>query len=207
MANIWRSSRLTYRACDTADEAFFHNLSEDAEAWTNAAPFLPVPQGKEAAKSSVEWMKTCLLAVIICLPPDESALAAATESEPAKPKPIGHICLMQNAKFSHHRNAMIGFGIAREYQGKGYGTEAIQWVLKWGFRSGNLHKIEIGVFGWNPRALKLYEKLGFTHECRKREHLWYDGEYWDLIELGMIDREWKALYGQKSSDELDGSSK
>lgn len=98
MANAWRSSRLVYKACDADHEDFFLSLSDDSEAWINSAPFLPVPQGKDAAKSSVEWMKTCLLAVMICLPPNEAAIAAATEKEPAKPKPIGHICLMSTLR-------------------------------------------------------------------------------------------------------------
>ena len=76
-------------------------------------------------------------------------------------------------------------------------TTSVQ-ILGWGFRHANLHRIELGAFGWNTGAIRLYERLGFVPESRKREHLWHDGKYHDLVELGMLESEWRERYGQSS---------
>jgi RimJ/RimL family protein N-acetyltransferase len=78
---------------------------------------------------------------------------------------------------------MVGLNILAPYQGKGYGSEAIKWSLRWGFLHGNLHKIELGYFGWNTEAGRLYRKLGFVDEGRKRDHFWHDGAYYDEVML------------------------
>jgi RimJ/RimL family protein N-acetyltransferase len=43
----------------------------------------------------------------------------------------------------------------------------------------------------------LYERLGFVYEGRKREVLWYDGEYHDMFLGAMLRREWQERYGVK----------
>ncbi len=85
----------------------------------------------------------------------------------------------------------------KPYQGQGYGSEAIKWALRFGFRHCNLHRIEIGGFGYNTGALRLYEKLGFKMEGRKRDFFWHDGAYWDLVGLSMLEEEWRELYGKQ----------
>lgn len=59
-----------------------------------------------------------------------------------------------------------------------------------------MHRIELGAFGWNPGAIRLYERLGFTFEGRKREHFWFNGKYWDLHDFGMLRSEWEERYGK-----------
>jgi RimJ/RimL family protein N-acetyltransferase len=152
-----------------------------------------------------------MLAVLLCIPNaesktgDPSTLATATPScsSQTRPTPVGTLSLSrvweQNAQ---HRNTTLGIGILRAYQGRGYGTEAIQWALKWAFRYANLHKVEIEAFEWNQGALRLYERLGFVKGGRKREHLWFDGRYRDLFELGMLEREWRERYGDEGIREV-----
>lgn len=91
----------------------------------------------------------------------------------------------------------LGINVLKEYQGKGYGTEAIKWAMNWSFRRANMHRVGIGAFGWNTKAIRLYEKLGFVHEARRRDFLWHDGEYHDIIEMAILEDEWRDLYGTK----------
>jgi len=42
---------------------------------------------------------------------------------------------------------------------------------------------------------RLYERLGFVHEGRKRDYLWFDGKYWDMVQLAMLEHEWRERYG------------
>ncbi len=90
-------------------------------------------------------------------------------------------------------NAWVGIGIGeREEWGKGYGTEAMQLVLRFAFRELNLKRVSLTVFGYNPRAVRSYEKAGFREEGRARGYLNRGGRRWDMIYMGILRREWEA---------------
>lgn len=93
-------------------------------------------------------------------------------------------------------NKLGKFGITigdKNYWNSGYGTDTVKTVLEWGFKKLKLHKIVLngGVFGYNPRAIRTYEKAGFKKEGINREAVFYDGKFHDDILMGIIDREWK----------------
>lgn len=205
--NIWRSKRLVFRPCETTDEPFLLSLHQhSSEGFQNATTFLPLPQGKTSATRHREWLQSCLLGCIVCLPAPVTADAAPTAATsgnlPLEPIPIGTITLeAPMAAREHHRKTSIGLTISAPYQSQGYGTESIMWVLEWAFRHANLHRVGIAAFAWNEGALRLYERLGFLPEGRMREVVWYDGGYHDMVELGMLDREWWEKYGGRGGDE------
>jgi RimJ/RimL family protein N-acetyltransferase len=92
-----------------------------------------------------------------------------------------------------------------EYQGKGYGSEAISWALDYAFRRAGLHRVKIAAFEYNAGAVRLYERLGFTPEGRERESCWHEGRFWDLVEFGMLEGEWRAMRErEKEAEKLGG---
>jgi RimJ/RimL family protein N-acetyltransferase len=78
------------------------------------------------------------------------------------------------------------------YWGKGYGFEAAQLVLTFAFNELNLHRIQLGVFGYNKRAIALYEKLGFQKEGAYREYILRDGRRFDMYLYGLLRPEWES---------------
>ncbi len=80
---------------------------------------------------------------------------------------------------------------------KGYGSEAINWAVDWAFNYANVHKVEIGTASYNERAAHLYERLGFKFEGRKREVIFMNRRWYDLVEFGMLEHEWAELRGKK----------
>lgn len=204
--NIWRSKRLIIRPVEPSDEAFLETINGDSsDGYQNAVPFIPVPQGTASAKVYREVLEKCLIGGIICLPPatisEETEPTATTKDDAPKkpsPTPIGTISLSDTEPgMTHHRNTTIGIHLAPQYQGQGYGSEAILWALEWAFRHANMHRVAIGSFAYNEEAWKLYERLGFVYEGRKREVLWYDGEYHDMVLGAILRREWLERYGGK----------
>lgn len=91
----------------------------------------------------------------------------------------------------NHGDAFVGIGIGeRALWGKGYGTDAMRILLRYGFIELNLWRVSLDVFEYNPRAVRSYEKVGFTHEGRARQFLLRDGKRWDLIFMGITREEW-----------------
>lgn len=89
------------------------------------------------------------------------------------------------------RNAFVGIFIGeRENWGKGYGTDALNILLRYAFMELNLWRVSLGVFEYNPRAIRSYEKAGFQHEGRSRKNLNHEGKYWDIHFMGILRDEW-----------------
>lgn len=94
-----------------------------------------------------------------------------------------------------HKNRRAELGIVigeKTYWGRGYGSDAVCVLLRFGFDELNLHRIELGVFDSNQRGIRAYEKAGFVEEGRRREVLWREGRYHDMILMSILEDEWRA---------------
>lgn len=78
----------------------------------------------------------------------------------------------------------FGMGVLPEYRDKGIGACLIQMLLKWAVSNTIIEKVKLGVFANNPRAIHLYQKMGFEEEGRRvAEIKMSDGQYHDVIEM------------------------
>lgn len=90
-----------------------------------------------------------------------------------------------------NRKAVIGIFIGdKEYWSKGYGSDAINTLVKFIFEEINVNKIALCVYSFNERAIKCYEKCGFTREGVLREELFRQGKYHDEILMSLLRREY-----------------
>lgn len=87
--------------------------------------------------------------------------------------------------------AIIG---EKEYWGKGYGTDAKMQVLNYAFNILNLHKICSGVISFNKRSLNYSLHCGYKIEGRRKKHIFKNGKYWALIELGLFKKDWLPIW-------------
>lgn len=77
-------------------------------------------------------------------------------------------------------------------RGQGLGTEAMTLLLQYAFDELNLRRVQLTVFGYNERAIRFYEKIGFRREGVFREFLERDGQVYDMLLYGLLRREWEA---------------
>lgn len=91
-------------------------------------------------------------------------------------------------------NESCGFRILLQgprFYGRGLGTEASRLVLDYAFGVVGVHRVELQVYDFNPRARHVYEKLGFVHEGTMRDALRWDGQWIDCHLMAMLDRDWE----------------
>ena len=94
-----------------------------------------------------------------------------------------------------HRTAEMGIMLGNpKYQRKGYGMEAINLLLDYGFSFLNLRNISLSVFEYNEPAYNLYKKVGFKEVGRLRKALEIMGKTYDVIILDMLKEEWQSVY-------------
>lgn len=97
-----------------------------------------------------------------------------------------------------HGDAWMGIGLGeREYWGRGYGTDAIRILIRYAFTELNLSRLTLDTFEYNPRAIRVYEKVGFVLEGRERSMILREGRRWDVLYYGILRTEWM----KKQADE------
>ncbi len=92
---------------------------------------------------------------------------------------------------------------AKEYWGKGYGTDALQTLVAWGFYTLNLNRVELRVFANNTRAIRSYEKVGFMLEGRQRQAIFKNGTYQDELVMGVLRSDWARAVSDTTADPTD----
>jgi RimJ/RimL family protein N-acetyltransferase len=208
IVNAFRSERLLYRAVESneQDTKFLHEqiYNDPGVSFTSTGELLK-PRSKEHAESQIVRMKGCLLAVMVCLPTEDSNTSKPTGTEPSaavptvvaiKSVPIGFVLLSNSGSASshryQHRTSELSISLAPAYHGKGYGTEAINWALDWAFRRANLHSVWLFCVEHNLGARKVYERVGFQLGGRLREAAWADRKWHDALMYSILEQEWET---------------
>ena len=94
---------------------------------------------------------------------------------------------------SIHRRADLGILVGeKRVWGRGYGGEAIELMLAYGFDRLNLHKITLRVYANHHAAVKLYQKLGFIIEGTLQEQLFRDGTFHDKYVMGLLEQSYRT---------------
>ena len=79
-------------------------------------------------------------------------------------------------------------------RGKGLGTWMAEKACETAFGELGLHRLELDVYSFNPRAERAYEKAGFRREGVLRDGI-RDGEgYADDILMAILEEEWRGAH-------------
>ena len=107
-------------------------------------------------------------------------------------KPIGSVSLDNIHPKDHH--AVFGIAIGeKDYWSNGYGTEAAQLIIRYGFEQLNLHRINSFAISFNERSIRLHLRVGFKEEGRQREGIFRNGAYHDHVVFGLLRKEWQEM--------------
>lgn len=103
---------------------------------------------------------------------------------------IGNCSLMHFNAIDQTATVGIFIGL-EEYRSHGYGAEALNLLLSYGFNILHLHSIDLTVYDFNVRAIRCYEKIGFL-ECGRRHECYYlNGNRYDRITMEIFEKDWR----------------
>ena len=92
------------------------------------------------------------------------------------------------------RCANFRIGLYRQAErGKGIGTWATKITRDFAFEKLKLHRLELDVYSFNPRAEKVYLNAGFKREGVLRDAVLNGDKYADDILMSILESEWKEL--------------
>ena len=100
--------------------------------------------------------------------------------------------------------AELGFTVSPDFQGKGYGTEAVEAILAHLFENRRLHRAYGSVDPNNLPSIRLMERLGFRREAHLKRSYRMRGAWYDDVIYGLLDEEWAGRRG--SNPLMDGNA-
>ena len=132
----------------------------------------------------------------LCTKKDRNAQHFAIEADE---KYIGICSLKRSVAYPgvYRVGIMIG---DQDYLGKGYGTDAVRALLYYGFHYLGARRIGLDTNAKNPRAISCFRTCGFVEEGRARKVQWIDGDYTDLVTMGILREEWEEMETSKEQN-------
>ena len=75
------------------------------------------------------------------------------------------------------------------FRGRGYGSDALRTLCRFGFDEMNLHRIWARVLDFNEASLRCFTQCGFCREGVLRQDCWREGAWHDTVLLALLERE------------------
>jgi RimJ/RimL family protein N-acetyltransferase len=82
--------------------------------------------------------------------------------------------------------ASLGITVHQDWRNKGVGSALMARLVEWARQNPVITRLELEVFTDNPRAIHVYEKLGFQIEGCKRRAVYKDGQYHDIYVMALL---------------------
>lgn len=174
---LFESSRVRLRKMTKEDTELYHKWRNDMEVMYSTNPSLDV-YPMDATKEFVDQ-------VILGSHTAKSYIMVEKGNE----IPIGIVSLINIDYKNRNAECIIDIG-EKEYWGKSYGSEGLKLLLDYVFYEMNLHRVSLKVFSFNDRAIRLYTKIGFQQEGNSRQSLFRNGEWHDIIHMGLLQHEY-----------------
>jgi len=121
-------------------------------------------------------------------------------------RPLGTCGLFEIDRNNGSAGLGISIGDPSDW-GRGWGTDAVDALVDFGFGALRLERIWLDVYDFNDRARRSYDKSGFTLEGTMRHAFYQRGRYVDTLRMAILRDEWAALERSKGweLDPADGS--
>lgn len=101
-------------------------------------------------------------------------------------KIVGIATISSSHKIKSRHEGELGIVVAKDYHGRGIGSELIRRLIEWAKGNGVTTRIKLDTRADNVKAVSLYLKFGFVVEgCLKNSTL-LNGKYYDLYVMGMM---------------------
>ena len=93
---------------------------------------------------------------------------------------------LANVRRGVAQSATVGYWLGEDFTGRGYMTEALRAIIRFGFRQVGLHRIEACCLPANVASKSLLLRAGFTEEGYARAYLRINGRWCDHLQFAIL---------------------
>ncbi|WP_271007541.1 GNAT family N-acetyltransferase [Paucibacter sp. B51] len=183
---LLQTPRLLLREITEADVEDLFRIHSDARhmAWFGTDPLTDLNEAKRLIATFASWRQ---------LPNPGVRWGLQLKDQPGLIGSCGLFAWNRGWK-----KCSLGYEVAPELAGRGLMREALTAALDWGFGEGmQLHRVEAQVHEDNVASVALLQRLGFAREGRLREVAFWGGRHHDLLQYGLLAREWREAAGSR----------
>ena len=176
---IIKGEKINLRSLTLPDaDSLYENVKDKEIAEFTTVPH---PYPKDGAKEFIEITQKQAK--------DETGYQLGIEFEG---KIIGMISLMSVSKV--HKNANLGYWLGKKFWKRGFTSEAVKLILKFGFIDLKLEKISVTARHPNEASINLIKKIGFVYEGTARKDNFKWGKWTDHLNFSMLREEYDNLF-------------
>ena len=99
-------------------------------------------------------------------------------------------CGLKDIDYKNGVATSAGIRVKKDIQSKGVATDAYLTLFKYAFLELRLHRINTSALEENTRSLHVMEKVGCKREGLKREEIFKNGEYHNVVTLGILEQDY-----------------
>lgn len=96
-----------------------------------------------------------------------------------KEKFVGFINLELTNHPGYKHSAIVGYGIHKDFRGRGLATKALKKITEYGFKKLKLKRISGMCRTFNKASARVFEKSGYTYEGTLHKNKFSNGKYLD----------------------------
>lgn len=183
MTSFWTGGRIRLRGIEPDDWTAFMGFTADEEGLGD------VIQPPRSAESFRAWVREQSVAGT-----DGDCFGLTVEAVDT-----GEAVGVIGSRMADPRSGWFEYGITlgAEHRRKGYATEAVVTLLRYMFAERRYHRCQVRIFAHNEGSLALHRRLGFVEEGRLRDHVFFAGEYHDLVMMGMLADEFAGRHAPR----------
>lgn len=98
---------------------------------------------------------------------------------------VGNLGFVGGTLEEERHAGTFGISVARGHRGQGVGTALLEALMEWAPTAG-VRRIQALAWANNPRAIALYERMGFVREGICRQAVISDGQPIDVVMLARL---------------------
>lgn len=174
---FWQGEKIRLRGVSANDWEEWLDDFEDSDAIRLLNWGIPLPKSEEVAKAIfAQWANF-----------KDTSNRIMFSIETLNGELVGGI----NIHSKDEKNGTFSFGIRinRKHRNKGYGSEALRILLRYGFYELRFQKCNSGCVAINEASIRLHKSLGFVEEGRQRRTIYMNGQYYNHILFGLTREE------------------
>ena len=92
---------------------------------------------------------------------------------------VGFVTFKLNKHPRYKHSAIIGYGMHKDFRGKGIATKAVKAVTEYGFKKLGLRRISGMCRTHNKASIRVLQKAGYKHEGTLRKNKYLKGRFLD----------------------------
>jgi len=90
-----------------------------------------------------------------------------------------------------NKSLYVGADVVHNMRRKGYGQEMYSYFFEYLFNNHGFNRLGLETLSSNFPAISMYKKLGFQEEGKQKKAIFRNGQFHDLLMMGILLENWK----------------